>query len=93
MVALLWYDSLNARESAIRWVRRACDQRGLQLLDQTVALTRVRPIWGAQGLRLRRSYRFEFSEDGATRQRGHVILRGQRLEELSFGLPSQLADA
>ena len=47
-----------------------CEQRGLQLLDQTVALDRLTVGRDPGGrVRLRRHYRFEFTRDGAARDR------------------------
>lgn len=88
-----WLDSLRAREIALGICRAACGQRGLQLLDQAVALRRLGVSWSPQGLRLRRVYRFDFSEEGVGRQTGHLVLRGMDLEELSFGLPRSTLDA
>jgi len=88
-----WLDALRARELAVAVSRRACDERGLQFLDQAVALRRIGVRWTRQGLRLRRVYRFEFSESGTGRQSGHLILVGLALEELSLGLPAEPADA
>jgi hypothetical protein len=88
-----WLDSLRAREIALGICRAACEQRGLQLLDQAVALRRLGIAWGPEGLRLRRVYRFDFSEEGVGRRGGHVALRGMDLEELSFGLPQSTLDA
>ena len=73
--------------------RAACEQRALQLLDQTVALRRLRLRWTTEGLRLRRTYRFEFSDAGAERYSGYLTLVGLDLEELSFGLPEQVRDS
>jgi len=88
-----WLDALRARELALVLSRRACEEQGLQFLDQAVALRRMGLRWTGQGLRIRRVYRFEFSEGGIGRRTGHLILLGLRLEELSLGLPSEPADA
>lgn len=82
-------DAMRAREQAIHLGARACSERDVQLLDQTVALDRMGIRWTAEGLRLRRSYRFEYSEDGESRHSGHIVLVGARLEELSMGLLSK----
>ncbi len=82
-------DAMRAREQAIQIATRACSEREVQLLDQTVTLDRVGLCWSAEGLRLRRSYRFEYSEDGDSRHCGHLLLLGSRLEELSMGLLSK----
>jgi len=62
-------DTLRARERASELCRTACQGRGLQLLDQTVALEHLAVARDPHGrLRLQRRYRFEFTEDGATRR-------------------------
>jgi hypothetical protein len=93
VVAWFWLDSLRAREIATGICRAACERRNVQFLDQTVALSRLGIRWPAQGMRFRRVYRFDFSEEGIGRRTGHLILLGQELEEISLGLPSATEDA
>jgi hypothetical protein len=93
LLGWFWLDSLRARELAIGICRAACEQRDLQFLDQTVALRRIGVRRTAEGLRWRRVYRFDFSEEGLGRRNGHLTLVGLRLEELSLGLPADPEDA
>jgi len=93
LIGWFWLDALRARELAVALSRRACEERDLQFLDQAVALRRIGLRWTRQGVRLRRVYRFEFSESGVGRRTGHLILVGLRVEELSLGLPAEPADA
>jgi hypothetical protein len=88
-----WLDSLRAREIATEVCKAACAQRELQFLDQTVALRRLGLAWRSEGLRMRRVYRFDFSEEGVGRRSGYLVMRGLALEDLSFGLPAQTQDA
>jgi hypothetical protein len=88
-----WLDSARAREIATGIGRAACERHQLQFLDQTVALRRLALRWPAQGLRLRRVYSFDFSEEGVGRRTGHLVLLGLHLEELSLGLPGRPEDA
>lgn len=90
-VALIWFwlDSARARELAIGICQEACIQREFQFLDQTVALVRLGLRWTEQGLRLRRRFRFEYSDEGVGRHTGYVTLVGIELEGFSLGLPSQ----
>ncbi len=80
----LWLNTLRARELALAHARRACEQAGVQLLDQAVALRALSLRWTAQGLRLRRSYAFEYSTAGVERHNGRVVLLGLRLERLDL---------
>lgn len=84
--ALLWRDQLAARESAIAFARQLCTQAGLQFLDQSVALGRLRLVRDGDGLALERHYRFEVSLDGQDRHQAVVRLRRGQLT--GFSLPA-----
>jgi hypothetical protein len=80
-----WYDSMRARERAVRAGRGACEREGLQFLDDTVLCTRTRPARDAEGrVTLRRVYTFEFSDDGQRRRAGSIVVVGDRLESLEM---------
>lgn len=93
LLGWFWRDSLRAREIATALCRAGCERSQVQLLDQTVALRRLGFRWLPQGLRFRRVYRFDFSEEGIGRRTGYLILIGQELEGISLGLPEQAQDA
>jgi len=81
----LWYDSMRARERALGAGRQACERDGLQFLDETVQIARLRPARDRDGrLVLRRTYRFEFSDDGVRRREGTVVMLGAELESLQL---------
>lgn len=86
VIGLLWYDAMTARELALAHARRLCAEHGAQLLDQGVALQRLRPLWRGGRPRLARGYRFELSYDGGDRHRGSLTLIDKRLADWS--LPS-----
>ena len=80
-----WYDSMRARERAVRAGRGVCEREGLQFLDDTVLCTRTRPTRDAAGrVTLRRVYTFEFSDDGQRRRAGSIVVVGDRLESLEM---------
>jgi hypothetical protein len=80
-----WIDSLRARERALAAGRAACERYGLQLLDETVAVSTLRLARGADGrLRLRRIYAFEFSDTGNNRRQGSVVILGAEVEDLQL---------
>ena len=61
----LVFDALRARETATIAARDACRAQGLQFLDDTVHGARTRFARDTEGLlRLRRTFSFEFSDDG-----------------------------
>jgi hypothetical protein len=88
-----WLDALGARERAVRYGRELCREAGVQLLDQTVSLKRLR-IGRRDGLpAFVRRYGFEVSLDGSDRHRGHLDIAGNRLEAWSLPLGDAAAGA
>lgn len=82
----LWYGSMSAREAGVRAVRAACAAEGLQLLDETIAIARLRPGRDRSGrLCLFRVYQFDYSETGENRRSGVVHLLGRDVVFLSLG--------
>ena len=62
-----------------------CERLGLQLLDQSMVITAIRPVRGKDGrLVLRRSYAFEFASLGDRRYHGLLVLVGMRLESIEL---------
>jgi len=92
LIGWFWLDSLRAREIATGICRAACRQREVQFLDQTVALHRLGLRWLESGIRVRRVYGFDYSEEGVGRHTGHVIMVGTDLEEFTMGLPEREED-
>ena len=88
LIIWFWLDSARARELATAICDQACKLREVQFLDQTVALRRISISWTNNGMRLRRTFRFDFSEEGITRHTGHIVMIGIQMQEFSLGLPS-----
>ncbi len=85
VVAALFFDSLRVRETAIGIAREACRLEGLQFLDYTVQGARVRLGRDAAGhARLRRTYLFDFSDDGVGRRTGSVVMLGAEVESVQL---------
>jgi hypothetical protein len=86
-LAWLWFDSLKARDAAIRATRAACDSESLQLLDDTVAII---SLWLGRNddgrVMLRRVYAFEFSNTGDNRRSGSVTILGHHIVAINLGL-------
>jgi hypothetical protein len=81
--ALLWADSLRARERAVRAGRSACERYQLQFLDDTVSFARLRLARDEGGqLRISRTYTFEFSDTGNNRRHGAIVMLGGELADL-----------
>ena len=88
LLALLgfWWDSLGARQAAREAGRQVCSQKGLQFLDDTVAISRLRLQRHHDGyLAFYREYRFEYSLSGDERLRGRVEVLGRRVLRVELG--------
>ena len=84
-----WRENLRVRESATRIGRQACKSYGLQFLDQTVALQRLKLRW-AQGLHLQRTYQFDYSLEGEGRRTGYLVMLGNQHLSLHLNLPERI---
>src|SRR6185295_2091226 len=81
--ALLWADSLRARERAVRAGRSACERYQVQFLDDTVAFARMRLARDEEGqLRISRTYTFEFSDTGNNRRHGAIVMLGGQVADM-----------
>lgn len=86
-LAWLWFDSLKAREAAIRAAREVCAAEGLMLLDYTVAISGLKPARDENGrLKLQRAYDFEYSDTGNNRLKGSLVLLGHRVVLFNVGI-------
>ena len=84
----LWLDSLKAREVAVAAAKAACQGESLLLLDDTVAIARIRLGRDDDGtLRVLRSYGFEYSDTGNDRNSGSMVMRGSRVLVINLNLP------
>jgi len=92
LLGWFWLDSLRAREMATQICHAVCNAHNLQFLDQTVVLRRLRLRRTDAGLRWRRVYRFDFSEEGIGRRNGYLVLLGLNLEIIRLVPPEQQAD-
>ena len=83
--AVLWADSLRARERAVQAGRAACERHELQFLDDTVSFARLRLKRDEQGqMKIARTYTFEFSDTGNNRRHGAIVMLGGRLADLQM---------
>ena len=83
VIAAWWYHALKSRERAIAHARELCERHGLQLLDDSVALHRLRVSWRHGGLRVTREYRFDTSLGGDDRRAAGITLLGDRIVSAS----------
>ena len=84
-VAWFWHDSLGAREAANAAALETCQGTGATLLDGTVAFRRLQTVRVAGGsLGFRRTYVFDYTRDGATRQQGFVVTTGRSVDTVGL---------
>ncbi|MEY1661394.1 DUF3301 domain-containing protein [Isoalcanivorax beigongshangi] len=85
MVAALFWRGQGVRERAYRAARQHCKQVDVELLDESVALDR---IWiarhGNGPMRLRRTYRFEFTVTGDERYEGQLVMLGSLVQSITL---------
>ena len=84
-----WFDSTRSHELAVQITSRLCLKHDVQLLDETVALRRLGLSWPREGLRLKRTYRFDYTIEGTERRTGSLVLLGSRLATYQIDSPSQ----
>jgi hypothetical protein len=79
-LAWFWWDSLQKREIALAAARLECERAGVQFLDGSVALRKLKLRRDEmQRARLYREFAFEYSTQGDDRQSGRVWLLGARV--------------
>lgn len=88
-ITWFWMDSLSKRERAILLGRELATKLNLQLLDESVACSK---IWFGRNrhghVQLLRTYAFEVSPNGSERLPCHLILLGNQLS--SWHIPPYL---
>lgn len=84
-IALFWWHSMRARETARQTARRECERFGLTLIDDTVE--RIHIGLGrshAGGTTFIRIYQFEFTPNGARRYKGAIRMRGRVVDDVKM---------
>ena len=75
-----WQASLRCRDIAIQTARQTGKQQGVQILDGTAARQSVRPYYTrAGGPGLKRTYTFDYSDDGIVRRSGCIIMHNSQV--------------
>jgi hypothetical protein len=83
LLVWFWLESLKSRDVAIQVARISCRQQELQLLDGTVTLQTIRPYYrNHDDYGLKRTYTFDYSGDGISRQTGCVVLYNGRVASI-----------
>ena len=85
VLAWFWWDSLQKREIALTAARQACERAGVQFLDGSVALRKLKLRRDdMQRARFYREFAFEYSTQGDDRQAGWVWLLGARVVDVTL---------
>ncbi len=85
-----WSRARDASEVARRHGLDACERAGVQLLDHSVALTKLGIKRGDDGrLGMVRQYRFDYSREGSDRSSGALALHGLKLLWITAPEPLQ----
>ncbi len=80
LAIIYWWQISGQKTFALQEARRYCRQRGIQLLDQTLAFKTYRLQKDKHArTRLCRVYGFDFCQDGESRRQGEVILSGRQV--------------
>ena len=75
-----WQISQRCRDMAIQVARQTCKQQELQFLDGTATLKNVRPYFTRRsGPGFKRTYTFDYSEDGVGRHSGCIIMHNSAI--------------
>jgi hypothetical protein len=83
--ALYWLSAMRCKEIAVMAARRECKLCNVQLLDQTVHLTKLSMSRDqSQQWRMWREYHFEYSDDGEDRKTGQLTLLGQKVIRIAL---------
>ncbi|MEQ1601494.1 MAG: DUF3301 domain-containing protein [Methylophilaceae bacterium] len=87
IAAWLWLDSISTRETAVTNGSDLAKRCNLQLLDETVACSKLRIGRNTRGrVQLLRTYHFEVSANGSDRLSCHLVLLGKQLQ--SWHIPA-----
>ncbi|MDH5648998.1 MAG: DUF3301 domain-containing protein [Gammaproteobacteria bacterium] len=80
IIGLAWYQQRANHELAAQYAKKTCANAGVQLLDDTVSLSKM---WLSRNdlgrLAISRSYTFDYTADRVTRAQGSVSLIGKQL--------------
>lgn len=85
MAGWFWFDTMQAREAAVAAAGRCCAREDVQLLDETVALQRLGFRRHNGRMHILRTYRFEYTTTGTSREAGSLVMVGHKIVHLTLG--------
>jgi hypothetical protein len=88
LIGIFWWKRSEQYTRALNFAREHCDERKLQLLDETLIFSQYQLKHGKTGhLYLLSVYSFDFSADGETRHSGEITLRGHQIRRILLAGP------
>ncbi len=83
VVAAFFWQLRQMAEISRRYAEKSCAGQKVQLL--AIAMESAKPsIGGTTGLCWRAKFMFEFSTDGINQYRGHINMRGKKIEKINW---------
>lgn len=82
-----WFDTMKIRELANEVARLGCRRADVQFLDGTVSFAKLSLVNTPEGIRFRRVFTFDYSEDGENRLQGFIVFAGSKV--LNLGLQAR----
>lgn len=81
VVIWLWQANLHSRDIAVQTASGSCKAQDLQLLDGTVSIKQIKPYYqSSNDFGIQRTYVFEYSGDGFSRQKGCVVMHNTAVQ-------------
>lgn len=74
-----WYSSNRRREIAYQFAKQYCEERDVQLLDQSVHCYKLGLTRQEGRVAIKAIYRFDYTAHGIERQQCHLIVVGKQL--------------
>ncbi|MDH4259359.1 MAG: DUF3301 domain-containing protein [Gammaproteobacteria bacterium] len=85
ILGAFWHSSLAARELANRVALDTCTSAQVQMLDGTVSIHSLKLVRHTDApVAWRRTYVFDYTEDGFSRRRGFVVLTGATVDTVGL---------
>jgi len=81
-VIYAWWRNISIREQALLRAKKHCEGLDLQLLDGSVAGVQWKPVWHQGQIKIKRTYKFEFSSSGIARYPGKILYLGNQQQDI-----------
>ena len=77
-----WWRNTSIREQALISAKKHCESLNLQLLEDSVGGEAWKPTWHHGSIKIKRTYKFEFSSSGIARYTGKISYLGNKKIEV-----------